>query len=251
MISHFIRELILPPGSLLILAAFAFLLLQKKPKAGKILLATLFLAIYVLSIPLTAISLTKTTQTAPPKTPKEIAKFAPQAIVVLGAGAYREAPEYGGTTVISSGTYQQLAYGAYLAKKLENPPILVTGGYGDAPEESEAYASAQALKEWGFTNILTETESKNTRENAVNSKKIAADNQIDRIALVTSASHAPRAGEEFRKVGFQVMVCPTDFRTRTSWEKGLLMITPTHSHFSESSYALRTHLARLWYKLRY
>lgn len=211
----------------------------------------LFAVLYLLSIPLVSIALTESTHEIPACSLDEIAAFSPEIIIVPGSGLYRDAPEYEGAAVPSSSAYKRLAYGAYLSRALGQPPILVTGGYGDSREESEGYVAARTLREWGIEDVWMETEAENTRQNAVNTKRLAERNGVSRVALVTSASHAPRAVEEFRKVGFEVLACPTGFRNPGTWERGIFQLVPTHQHFSESSYALRTHLARLWYKLRY
>jgi uncharacterized SAM-binding protein YcdF (DUF218 family) len=231
--------------------AVLFLLLKKRPRAGKIGLVTLFVIFYFLSIPIVSMALTNTTHEISARSLEEVVAFKPEAVVVLGSGVYREAPEYGGEARVSSGTYQRLAYGAYLADKLGRPPILVTGGFGESLQESEGFVAAKALKDWGFEDVWMETKAENTRQNALFSKDLLDQYGISRVALVTSASHAPRAADEFRKVGLEVLTCPTGYRTPGTWERGILLVVPTHHHFSESSYALRTHLARLWYRLRY
>ena len=105
------------------------MLLQKKPRAGKIGLALIFGVIYLISIPLVSMALTEVTHEIPARSIEEVKAFKPEAVVVLGSGIYRDAPEYGGEPRVSSGTYKRLAYGAYLAKALDYPPILVTGRF--------------------------------------------------------------------------------------------------------------------------
>jgi uncharacterized SAM-binding protein YcdF (DUF218 family) len=250
-LSRLVREVVLPPGCLLLSGLVILVLLRSRPKAGKIGLGILLVVLYLLSIPLVSISLTNSTHEIPARTLKEVEAFKPQALVVLGGGLYRDAPEYGGEFMVNSSTYKRLAYAAYLAKSLEGVPILVTGGYGEKLEESEGFVAARTLKEWGLETVWMETESENTHQNAEFSKGIAEQHGVSRVALVTSASHAPRAVDEFRKVGFEVLACPTGYRTPTAWEHGVLLVVPTHQYFNESSYALRTHLARVWYWLRY
>lgn len=251
MISHLVREIVLPPGCLLAAGVLSLMLLQKKPRAGKIGLALIFGVIYLISIPLVSMALTEVTHEIPARSIEEVKAFKPEAVVVLGSGIYRDAPEYGGEPRVSSGTYKRLAYGAYLAKALDYPPILVTGGYGESLQESEGFVAAKELKAWGVEKVWMETESENTRENALFSKDLLEQHKVKRIALVTSASHAPRSAAAFSEVGLEVLACPTGYRTASAWEHGIFLLVPTHQHFNETSYALRTLLARLWYKIRY
>jgi uncharacterized SAM-binding protein YcdF (DUF218 family) len=55
-------------------------------------------------------------------------------------------------------------------------------------------------------------DARNTYENAVFSKKLAAPKPGERWLLVTSAFHMPRAIGLFRKVGFTVEPYPVDWR---------------------------------------
>lgn len=249
MISHLVRELILPPCSLLALQALGFALRHRRPRLAMACLALSAGLLYLLSVPLISLALTRTTQRCSPATEQQVRAFHPDAIVVLGAGVDYDAAEYGGRTVPSAASLKRIAYGAYLAKEI-GVPILTTGGFGDSPEDSEGQAAAWQLQQQGFTDVLIEGQSRNTRENAIFSKEIADSHEIKRVVLVTQASHAARAESAFHDAGFQVMVAPTGFRSRQPWERGFLMIVPTHSHFDESCRALRAHLAQLYELLR-
>ena len=86
--------------------------------------------------------------------------------------------------------------------------LLISGnnGYlGDNPLD-EARQFKKVLIENGIPeeDILVEAESKNTWQNAVESKKvIEAHPEIQTVLLVTSALHMPRASACFKKAGFQ------------------------------------------------
>jgi uncharacterized SAM-binding protein YcdF (DUF218 family) len=59
--------------------------------------------------------------------------------------------------------------------------------------------------------ILEESRSRNTFENAVETRRLLAREGIDRVLLVTSALHMPRAVALFRCAGFDVVPAPADF----------------------------------------
>ena len=238
MVSHLIRELILPPSSLLLLLATSAGLAGRHPKWSKRILLFVLAAFYILSTPLASKSLTRSLQSKAPLQTKDITTFAPDLIIVPGAGVRYHAPEFEGQTVPSSATTQRLYYAAHLAREFELP-ILVSGGYGDKPAHSEAYAMAKTLEAWGIQEIIKESTSKNTMENALFSFELVKQKDYKKILLVTSASHAERAEWAFRKAGFLVQTAPTGFRSDGPWERGILNLVPTHGHFNESAAALR------------
>ena len=62
--------------------------------------------------------------------------------------------------------------------------------------------------------VTVEDQSRNTVENAVFSKQMAAPKPGERWLLVTSAYHVPRSMGIFRMAGFPVEAYPVDWRTR-------------------------------------
>jgi uncharacterized SAM-binding protein YcdF (DUF218 family) len=69
--------------------------------------------------------------------------------------------------------------------------------------------------------IEYEGASRNTEENAVLSLKIAGSSaQTKRWVLITSAMHMPRAIGTFRKVGWNVIAFPVDYRTDGNFKIG-------------------------------
>lgn len=250
MLTHILRELILPPSSLLVLLVASWFLHKKKPRWGQALFAFSCVSLYLLSIPLISLWLTRTTETVPAMTLEQVRAFTPQAIVSLGSGTNSDTVEFEGRTVPSSSTIKRAHYALFLARKL-GVPVITTGGYGETEEDSEGYVTAQFLKDSGFDDVLMETESTNTRENALLTRELAKENGIDRVVVVTHASHASRAFMNFQAAGFEhVRVAPTGFRTRLPWERGILMVIPSHAQFNASCGALRAHMAYLWDWLR-
>lgn len=251
MLSHLVREIILPPGCLLVLALLGLVLARRYKRASVALFTASFLVLYLLSIPLVSGLLRGWSESVPPLPLDRAHEYGADAIVVLGGGVRFEAPEYEGRAVCSGSTLKRVTYGSYLAKELKLP-VLVTGGYGRKPGEAEGVVMKAHLESVGVPEVLVEKESRNTFENAKFSKAIAENAGIKKVLLVTSADHARRAEEVFRKQGFQVLSAPTDYRTAYApWERGVLRVVPTHAHFDESCRALRAQLGLLWYRLRH
>lgn len=92
--------------------------------------------------------------------------------------------------------------------------ILFTGGSGSIliPEAKEAFYAQRFLLTLGIPqeDIIIETESRNTKENAVFTKKILDEKYPDsKILLITSAFHMRRSMGCFSKVGLK----PTPYST--------------------------------------
>lgn len=137
------------------------------------------------------------------------------AIVILGGGTKpnlhpRQHPEVseGGDRVI---------HGAFLFKKEYAPVIVTTGGwvtvYWDPGDRSEAAGMRELLIMLDIPEdkIMIEPHSQNTQENALNTVELLKDTDINKIVLVTTARHMPRAKAVFEKQGFDVIPAPTDY----------------------------------------
>ncbi len=128
-------------------------------------------------------------------------KRAPRtAIVVLGGGRRLLAPEYGVST-LNERSIERLRYGMWLSREA-GLPLAFSGGVGNAapagPTEAEI-AARIADREFGRPLRWTETESRDTRENAVRTVALLEPQGIDRIVLVTHGYHMPRALRNFQR----------------------------------------------------
>jgi uncharacterized SAM-binding protein YcdF (DUF218 family) len=106
-----------------------------------------------------------------------------------------------------------------LYKKGKIKKILLTGGSGYVTNRglNEAKQLKEILISWGIPeqDIITETRSKNTYENAVETKKILTRSypHINKCLLITSGQHMRRARAIFKKQGFQFDTFSTDLYT--------------------------------------
>ena len=93
--------------------------------------------------------------------------------------------------------------------------LILSGGHlawqGERP--SEAGAMSQLLTDLGVPAgaLVLDERSRNTRENALYSAELIRTLGIERVLLVTSALHMPRALASFRAAGVEAMPAPTDF----------------------------------------
>lgn len=96
--------------------------------------------------------------------------------------------------------------------------LLLSGGYSNiiGKKVSESEKTKKFLVDLGFPteDVLVEPDSRNTYENALNSKLFIKNNFPDssfQIALFTSAFHMRRAKKCFEKVGLKVTPISVDF----------------------------------------
>ena len=86
--------------------------------------------------------------------------------------------------------------------------ILMTGGSGNIFEENQKESDRMTdfLIEFGVNknSVLSENKSRNTRENALYSKKIMDEHKIKSIVLVTSNIHMKRSTKVFEKLNYKV-----------------------------------------------
>ena len=127
-----LKAVILPPTGLLLLAVLGLALRRRKPRLGAGLAWTGVLSLLALSVPVVAALLMRALDLPGPFEPDRAAGA--QAIVILGGGTRRDAPEYGGDTLATL-TLERVRYGARLAREI-GLPVLVSGGstYGGKPE---------------------------------------------------------------------------------------------------------------------
>ncbi len=107
---------------------------------------------------------------------------------------------------------------AKLAFRFPEAKIILSGGSDhlvSAEGVTESAVARDILTAIGVdpSRISIEERSRNTCENAIESRKLASPSAGSRWVLVTSASHMPRSMACFRRAGFEVIPYPVDFRT--------------------------------------
>lgn len=105
-----------------------------------------------------------------------------------------------------------------LARRYPDARLIFAGGSGHLgrPDLKEALVVGGLVGQLGVApeRLLLESESRNTYENALFTKRLANPQPGERWLLVTSAWHMPRAVGAFRRVGWPVTAYPVDYRTR-------------------------------------
>lgn len=142
--------------------------------------------------------------------PQRVASAYPvaDAIVILGGAGMDDSP----ITPNDPGRWSEsrTGFGLLLFRQGRAARVLLSGGNG------EALAMAGALERQGVPSsvLMLETQSRNTHQNAAYSAPVLRNHGLQRILLVTSPIHMPRAVASFEKQGLEVIPAPTLDRCR-------------------------------------
>lgn len=113
---------------------------------------------------------------------------------------------------------ERLTEGVRLAKRLPGARVVFTGASGSVlqREPDPGGPVSRFLEDMGIgrDRIVLESRSRNTYENAVYTRELLRLRPGERVAIVTSAYHMPRAMGVFRRAGYDAMAYPVDYRTR-------------------------------------
>jgi uncharacterized SAM-binding protein YcdF (DUF218 family) len=198
-----LRELVLPPTSLLLLGFLGLWLWQRRPRLARALLLTVCAALWMLCTPVVASLLTASAQ----RYPALDLRTAPPAgaIVILGGGGQRAwAPEYQGPAA-GAVLLERLSYGAFLAHQT-GLPVLVSG------HGIEAVAMrATLVRNFGVTPRWVDDAAYDTFENARDSARLLRADGVHRVLLVSHGTHLWRAAHEFTAAGIEVVPAPVNY----------------------------------------
>ena len=193
------RDLILPPAAPLVVAVLGLLLVRSRRKLGGALVVIGVGSLWLCATPVVADVLTRFAERYPPLDPSKPVNA--QAVVILGGGGERIAPEYAGPA-IEGPMLDRVIYGAFLARRTALP-VLVTG----SPAEAQAMSTTLS-RDLGVSTRWVENQSGDTYENARFSARLLRAAGVHRIVLVTSSTHEWRAAHEFMAAGFEVVPAP-------------------------------------------
>lgn len=210
LIIRIISELLLPPFSPFGLLLLGFVLYAKNWKrTGSSLAVVACGGMIAFSL----VGFDNFARSPWPQVPERIALPYPQAeaIVVLGAGRYLQAPEYDGDTA-AVGSLERVRYAAKLYRET-GLPILVSGGRpGDIGTRSEAEIMQDILEQEFHVPVRwVEPDSEDTQQNAERSAALLRAEGVTCIYLVTHGFHIDRAAAEFHRQGLEVVPMATGF----------------------------------------
>lgn len=243
-----LQSLLLPPAGLLLLMALGFVIMIICRTFGRLLVASGFILLYLVSIDPVGDALIRPLEkahhplNAAPKDRKA------GAIVVLGGGVRDLA--WAGLDPEPSEMSLERVVAAVRLYRSAHLPLVVVGGGGDPskPDISEAESMARTASGLGVPrrDLIVIENARNTLESAAAAwEKLKG----ERIILVTSAFHMRRAVGMFRKKGFQVIPAPCGYRSE---ERTLTIrsFIPRADCLLSSHAALAEYLSLAWYGTR-
>ena len=197
----------LPPGGNLFAIALSFCVPRRRRWLRGGLFAAALVSLWLCCTPWFAGMLAAGLETYPAF--DRTAAHGAGAIVVLGGGRDTHAREYEDEDTLRDDTLMRVRYGAVLARAL-GLPVAVTGGTVlDVNTRPVGVIMGEVLEqEFNVPVEWVEASSRNTAENAA---RLAEMLTVERIVLVTHASHMRRAVAMFERAGFTVVPAPTAF----------------------------------------
>jgi uncharacterized SAM-binding protein YcdF (DUF218 family) len=190
-----------------------------------------------------------------------------EAIVVLGGATRPQVSPRPWVDLQDEG--DRVIHGAQLYRQGKAPLVILSGGRIDWQDSSQIDSQSNRGSESADMVALMQTmgvpaaamlqdpTSLNTRENAVNVKKILTERGINRILLVTSAMHMPRSLKIFQKLGINAIPAPTDFlvsadeaAAKSTIASTLLNSVPDAENLRRLTRALKEYVGLLIYSLR-
>ncbi len=161
------------------------------------------------------------------------------AIVLLGGGmGYHE--KCGSPEMFSSADRVWMAARLWKAGKAKR--ITLSGGGSEK-------STKPLLREFGVDEsaCVCFEDARNTEEESHCIKELG----INKILLVTSAWHMPRARMMFERRGFEVIPCPTDFEASYAWERDVEIgdLFPNAESLWRNAYFIKEWVGLLGYKV--
>lgn len=242
-----VLEWLVSPLAWSLLLALAAALLRTRARAARALAASACALLIAFSNDAIADALQRAVESGARSTYRPDVVY--DAVIVLGGMVDGAATRASGEVQLTD-SVDRVVRGFELVRSGRARAILLSAGLvfprpGDVPEADRLAAK---LAGWGVppSQIVAEAASRNTRENAIESSRVAAARGWRKLLLVTSAAHVPRALGCFRAVGLEPDVLPVDFRAGdgrvASW-------MPQASALQKSTRALHELAGRVAYRI--
>ncbi|MDA7088097.1 YdcF family protein [Pseudomonas sp. SA3-5] len=250
-IRYLFKQLLLPPGVLLLALLVAWWLRKRFPRMAGACFGLALGGLWLLSLPVVVEWSAHVLEREPALAEAHWIDLAQQvdAIVVLGAGREQGDPAWGDDQP-SPMALERLRYAARLAKA-SGVPLAITGGlhFGQPPSEAALMTEVLA-RDYGVPVRWQEEASRTTWENATLSAELLHRDGVRRVLLVTQAWHMPRARWCFEQAGFQVLSAPVGFLGVANGRPGGGWL-PESKALWQSSLLLNEALGLLLYPLVY
>jgi len=171
--------------------------------------------------------------------------------IILGGGMMRAGNGYR-----TGETADRFIQPLLLYKQGKVKRLLITGGNVnikglkvDATKESKKVKEVLIAMGVNEKDIFLEENARNTHENAVNTKKMLQPYLRERMVLVTSAMHMPRAKACYTKEGFLIDEFPADIKKKDTYSGILDRIIPEERNLTKFAELIREVAGYVIYKI--
>lgn len=213
--------LIFAPSNLIVLtlALGGWLMLMRRNLIGSILFLIGFTTLIIGTVSSLPDRALETLEMQFPRCDDRVEKI--DGVIVLG-GATDLIPSVVWDRLSVNDSGSRLIMMADLARRYPDAKIVFTGGYGSlfGTPISEADVVAKHISVLGLdpSRVMFETKSRNTIENALFTRDLVEPKPDEKWLLVTSGFHMPRAYGMFRKAGFPVVACVSDYTSKPGYD---------------------------------
>ena len=238
-------------AELMVIGLF-FLLMTRRKILGKIFLSAGILIFLLVSQNVVSDALLRPLESTYPalQEPGRIASKSPKSIrwiVVLGGG-YSFDPDLPITSRLSPASIYRLIEGIRLLRRFPRSRLILSGGtIWNKESDGKGFQRLDIALGVDKQRIILEEKSRTTRDQAVYIKKIIGN---DRLVLVTSASHMPRAMAMFQKEEMNPIPAPTDHRVSKNPSPVYMRLIPNADALVKSKRSFYEYLGLAWAKLR-
>ena len=173
-----------------------------------------------------------------------------EAIVVLGGDVDIPLPPRSESQI--RGNRALHAFRLYQAGKGKLIVVSGTNVFPQKEMKSEAVYTAKLLSEWGVPSdsIVIEDRSRNTYQNATETKNLLDSIGVEKVLLVTSAFHMPRALATFRTAGVDATPSPSGYSVADYHRPAILNWIPSLGNLGKMQAWMHEKLGIIVYRYR-
>ena len=171
-------------------------------------------------------------------------------IVVLG-GDTLSAKNRPANSSLGTSSLARIVEGVRLARIFPRAHLILTGSGGPGDPDSTAGLMARTAISLGInaSRITRIGQAKDTPDEARMTARIIP--PTDRLILVTSASHLPRAMRLFQKQGLSPIPAPAFFLSKKTSRQSVMNFIPSARNLQRSERAIYEYMGLLWSSLRH
>jgi uncharacterized SAM-binding protein YcdF (DUF218 family) len=242
----------LPIGIVLELLVIALLLLWRRKRSSAVFFIVMAMAVlWIGSMPIVANTVLGKLEQRYPAVPLSTIPES-KCVVVLGGALEPLRPPRVDVNLLDS--VDRISKTASLYRAGKARLVIVSGGNQPwAPKlKSEAAATRTLLVDWGvkIEDIVVDEASRNTYENALNSKQLLREAECGAPLLVTSAAHMPRAVASFARLDVDVFPVSADVRAVRTLRLTVFDFIPDIGALDMTTTAMREWVGQKIYEFR-